>query len=152
MADVERPVAVHPGGGECGEAPENCAGDDEGLAAIAVTEPAGEWRGQHVDEEHGGGERAHLLAGGVEFILDEGEFAGKDIAVDVVEQVEGDEEDERGEGGTDARAGCCIEGRQVVSSPACFRLAVMSGCSISVTFALRLPRLGADRYFWQDFA
>ena len=103
VAEVERPVAVDPRGAERGEAPEHGAGDDEGLAAIAVAEPAGERRGQHVDEEHGGGERAHLLAGGVEFILNQGEFAGEDVAVDVVEQVEGDEEDQRGEGWADAR-------------------------------------------------
>ncbi len=105
VAEVERPVAVHPGGGEGGHAPEHRAGDDEGLAAIAVAEPAGQRRGQHVNEKHGRGECAHLLAGGVEFILNEREFARKDVAIDVVEQVKGDEEDERGESGRDARAG-----------------------------------------------
>jgi hypothetical protein len=105
VAEVERPVAVHPGGGEGGQAPEHCAGDDEGLATIAVAEPAGQRRRQHVNEKHGRGERAHLLAGGVEFTLNEREFAGEDVAIDVVEQVEGDEEDERGESGRDARPG-----------------------------------------------
>ena len=89
-----------------GEAPQDCAGDDKGLAAIAVAEPAGERRGQHVDDEHGGGECAHLLAGGVEFSLDEREFAGEDVAIDVVEEVEGDEEDKRGEGWRDERSRC----------------------------------------------
>ena len=103
VTEVERPVAVDPRGAERGEAPEHGAGDDEGLAAIAIAEPAGERRGQHVDKEHGGGERAHLLAGGVEFILNQGKFAGEYVAVDVVEEVEGDEEDQRGEGWGDAR-------------------------------------------------
>ena len=106
VAEVERPVAVDPGGGERGQAPEDGAGDDERLAAIAVAEPAGERRGQHVDGEHGSGERAHLLARGVEFALNEGELAREDVAVDVVEQVEGDEKDERGKRGVDAGA-CC---------------------------------------------
>ncbi len=44
--------------------------------------------GKHVDEKHGRGERAHLLVGGVELMLDEGKLAGQDVAVDVVEQVE----------------------------------------------------------------
>jgi hypothetical protein len=39
----------------------------------------------------------------VKFILDEREFAGKDVSVDEVEKVEGDEKDQCGECGTDAR-------------------------------------------------
>ena len=105
MADVEGPVVVDPGGGEGGDAPEDRAGDDEGLAAEAVAEPAGERGGDHVDEEEGGGQRAHLLVSGVELALDEGDFAGEDVAVDVVEQVEGDEQGEGGRGGGDAGAG-----------------------------------------------
>jgi hypothetical protein len=72
MAEVESPVVVNPGGGESGEAPEHGAADDERLATEAISEPAGERSSQHVDEEHGRGERAHLLARRVEFILDEG--------------------------------------------------------------------------------
>jgi hypothetical protein len=112
MAYVECPVAVYPCSAEGGEAPQHRACDDERLATVAVAEPAGEWRSQHVDNKHGSGERAHLLARGVEFILNEGEFAGEDVAVDVVEQVEGDQKDQRGESGTDASAGCCGESRQ----------------------------------------
>ena len=98
LADVEGPVAVNPDGGQRGQAPENRAGDDERLAREAVAEPAGERRGEHVEDEQRGGERAHLLVGGVELALDEREFAGKDVAVDVVEQVEGDEQQERAAG------------------------------------------------------
>ena len=83
---------MDPGGGQSGQAPEHRAGDDERLAREAVAEPAGERRGEHVEEEERGGQRAHLLVGGVEFALDEREFAGEDVAVDVVEQVEGDEQ------------------------------------------------------------
>jgi hypothetical protein len=39
----------------------------------------------------------------MEFILDEREFAGEDVAVNIVEEVEGDEEDERGQGWADTR-------------------------------------------------
>ena len=140
VAEVERPVGVHPCGAERGEAPQDSAADDERLAAISITQPTGERRGKHVDEEHGRGKRAHLLVGGVEFVLDEREFAGENVAIDVVEQVEGDEEDQRGEGGADAGAGCCGERGQVVSLtsllPACN---LVFSCSNSVLFAFRLP-------------
>jgi len=103
VAEVERPVIVNPCSGESGKAPEYGTTDDERLSAEAVAKPAGERSGQHVDEEHRRGERAHLLARGVKFILDEREFAGKDVSVDEVEKVEGDEKDQCGECGTDAR-------------------------------------------------
>ena len=98
------PVAVDPDGGQRGQAPENRAGDDQRLAREAVAEPAGERRGEHIEEEERGGQRAHLLVGGVEFALDQREFAGKDVAVDVVEQVEGDEQQQRPLGGGEAGA------------------------------------------------
>jgi len=105
VADEEGAVVVDPGGGEGGDAPEECAGDDEGLAAEVVAEPAGEGGGDHVNEEEGGGEQAHLLVSGVEVGLDERDFAGEDVAVNVIEQVEGDEQGEGGRGGGDTGAG-----------------------------------------------
>jgi len=111
MAEVEGPVVVDPGGAKSSEAPEDGAADDEWLATEAISEPAGKRRGQHVDEKHRCGERTHLLAGGMKFVLNEGELAGEDVAVDEVEEVERDEEDQRGEGRADAR-GCRLSGRR----------------------------------------
>jgi hypothetical protein len=94
---------VNPDGGERGKAPEDRAGDDERLAREAVSEPAGQRGGDHIEEEQRGGQRAHLLVGGVEVALDQRQFAGQDVAVDVVEQVEADEQHQRRHGGADAR-------------------------------------------------
>ena len=62
-------------------------------------------RGDHIKDEQRRGQRAHLLVGGVKFLLDQRKFAGKDIAVDVVEQVQGDEQQQRPLGGGEAGAG-----------------------------------------------
>ena len=92
LADVEGPVAVNPDGGKRGQAPEHGAGNDKGLAAEAVAEPASERSGNHVEEEERGGQRAHLVVGGVELALDQRNFAGEDVAVNVVEQIEADQQ------------------------------------------------------------
>ena len=104
LADVEGPVAVNPHRAQSGQAPQNRAGDDERLARKAVSQPAGQRRGEHVEEKQRRGERAHLLVGGVEFALDERELAGQNVAVNVVEQIEGDEQQQRPQGGADAGA------------------------------------------------
>ncbi len=59
-----------------------------------VAEPAGERRGNHVEEKERRGQRAHLLIGRVELTLDERHFAGQNVAVDVVQQVEADEQEQ----------------------------------------------------------
>ena len=104
VADVEGPVAVDPGRAERGQAPQDRAGDDERLAAEAVAQPAGERRGEHVEDEQRGGERAHLLVGGVKLALDQRDFAGQNVAVNVVEEVEADEQQQRPQGGAEAGA------------------------------------------------
>ena len=72
---------------ESGYAPQHRAGDDERLAAEVVAQPAGDGRSDHIKDEQSGSQRAHLLIGGVEFALDERDFAGKNVAVNVVEEV-----------------------------------------------------------------
>ena len=91
---------MHPGGGQ---APSTAPGDDERLAAHAVAEPACERRDQHVGDEERGGERSHLLIGRAEFALDQRNLAGKNVAVDVVEQVEGEQKEECAQGGMQSR-------------------------------------------------
>ena len=83
-----------------------------GLTREAVAQPAGQRRGKHIEKEQRGCQRAHLLVGGVEFALDQREFAGQDVAVDVVEQVESDKQQQRPLGGaeTGARTVWCVAG------------------------------------------
>ena len=96
---------MHPGRAQGGHAPKHRAGNDERLAGKAVSEPAGGRRGKHVEEKERGGEPAHLLVRGVELALDERDFAGEDVAVDVVEEVEADEQDQCPQSGV----GLCAE-------------------------------------------
>ena len=69
-----------------------------------VSQPAGERGGEHVKDKQRRSERAHLLVGGVEFALDERDLAGENVAVNVVEEVEADEQQQRPQGGADAGA------------------------------------------------
>jgi hypothetical protein len=55
------------------------------------------------------------MVGGVELALNEWKFAGQDVAVDVVEQIESDEQRQRRNGGADARANGLERGNQVKS-------------------------------------
>jgi hypothetical protein len=104
MTDIEGPIAANPGGTEGGQAPQNRTGNDERLAPEAVTKPAGEGRGDHVERKQSSGERAHLLVGGVKLLLNQGLCAGQNVAVNVIEQVEGDEQQEGSRGRVEACA------------------------------------------------
>ncbi len=70
VAKVEGPVVVNPGGGQSGQAPQNRTANDERLARQAVAQPAGDRRSEHVAQEQGCSERAHLLVSRVELALD----------------------------------------------------------------------------------
>ena len=63
---------MDPDGGKGGKTPQNRAGDDERLAGVAITQPAGQRGGEHVEEEERGGQSAHLVVGGVEVALNQG--------------------------------------------------------------------------------
>jgi hypothetical protein len=82
-------------GVEGGDAPEECSGDNERLAREMVAEPAGERRNDHVNEEKDGREQADLGVVNGELLLDERLDAGKDVAVDEVEEIKGREKKER---------------------------------------------------------
>src|SRR3984893_2038942 len=82
------------GGEEVDAAPEEGGDDDHGLAGEAVAEKAGDGRGEHVGDHEPEGERADALVGEMELAFDLFLDAGKDVAVDVVDEVEGGEEDE----------------------------------------------------------
>ncbi len=84
--------------------------DDHGLAWKAVAEPAGERRDAHVGDHEPEGERADLRVGDVELAFDLLLDAGEDVAVDVVDEVEGGEEDEGG-GGSGNAGGVWLFGR-----------------------------------------
>ena len=105
-------VAVHPERGQCGQAPERRAGNDERLAPEAIAEPARQRRGHHVENEERGAQRAHLLVGRVELVLDGPHLAGKNIAVDVVEQIQRNEQQNRAQRGVQAGAQVVCRGRQ----------------------------------------
>ena len=98
MAQVERVVGVDAGGEEVDAAPEECGDDDHGFAGKAVAEPAGDGRGDHVGDHEPEGERADLLVGEMELGFDLLLDAGKDVTVDVVDEVERGEKDEGGGG------------------------------------------------------
>ena len=93
VADVERPIVVDPCRSECSDAPQQGAANDEGLASEVVAQPACEWRDQHVDHKQRRGKSTHLLVSGVKLALDERDFTGQNVAVNVVEEVEADEQD-----------------------------------------------------------
>ncbi len=105
LADAEGGVAEVEGGegvDGCGEevdaAPEEGGDDDHGFAGEAVAEPAGDRRGGHVGDHEPEGERADLGVGEVELAFDLLLNSGEDVAIDVVDEVEGGEEDEGGGG------------------------------------------------------
>ena len=77
MAEEQRVIAVNGCGEERGDAPEQRSGNDERAAWEAVAEPSGERGRDHVGEEEGRGEQAHLRVVGVEFFLHERLDAGK---------------------------------------------------------------------------
>ena len=94
MAQVERVVGVDRGGEEVHAAPEERGDDDHGFAGKAVAQPAGDGRGEHVGDHEPEGEGADVFVGEMELDLDLLLDAGKDVAVDVVDEVECGEEDE----------------------------------------------------------
>ena len=89
------------GGEEVDAAPEEGGDDDHGLAGEAVAEPACDGRGGHIGDHEPEGERADLVVGDVELAFDLLLYAGEDVAVDVVDEVESGEEDEGGGGSGD---------------------------------------------------
>ncbi len=99
MADVKRVVGGDGGGEEVDRAPEESGDDDHGLAGEAVAQPAGDRRGEHVGEHEPEGQCADVLVREVELAFDLLLDAGEDVAVDVVDEVEGGEED-KGDGGS----------------------------------------------------
>ncbi len=101
---VEAQVGVHKGSTERGQAPENRAGDDERLAAKPVAQPTAERRTDHVGEEECCGERAHLLVGCAELFLDEWLRTGEDVAIEVIEQIERDQQQKCSQSGIHAGA------------------------------------------------
>ena len=122
LARVEGPVAVNPDGAEGCQAPEDGAGHNERLAAVPVAEPAGERRGNHIENEHRRGQRAHLLVGGVEFTLDEGLCAGQNVSVNEIEQVKADEQQKCNQSGREARAErWVLSGQEFVILPSSVR-------------------------------
>src|ERR1700730_17210092 len=82
------------GGEEVDAAPEERGDDDHGLAGEAVAEVSGDGRGKHVGDHEPEGKRTDALVGEMEFAFDLLLDAGKDVAVDVVDEVEGGEKDE----------------------------------------------------------
>ena len=93
--DVYKRQGVNKGGAESGQAPENRARDNKRLAAKPVAQPAAGRRSKHVEEKQSRGEPAHHLVGGVELTLDKGLRAVKNVAIEIVEQVERNEQQDR---------------------------------------------------------
>jgi hypothetical protein len=110
VADVERVVGVDGRGEEVDAAPEKSGDDDHGLARETVAQPSGDGRREHVGEHEPESERADLGVGDVELAFDLLLHTGQDVAVDVVDEVEGGEEDESrggsGNGGVTVGFGC----------------------------------------------
>ena len=86
--------------GESGQqrepAPEDCSQHDDQLARIAVRQRADEWRGDHVEAQEGAGEIADLGLGQVKFVLHQRLYREQYVAVDIVQQVQRREHDQRG--------------------------------------------------------
>ncbi len=89
-------------GAKRGQAPQDSTDDDERLAAKPVAEPASERRDDHIGEKERRGQRAHLLVGGMKLTLDQRLLAGQNIAVDVVEQIEGEQKRDGADGGAES--------------------------------------------------
>jgi len=94
VAQVERVVGVDGGGEEVDAAPEEGGDDDHGFAGETVAEKARDGRGEHIGDHEPEGEGADVFVGEMELDFDLLLDAGEDVAVDVVDEVEGGEKDE----------------------------------------------------------
>ena len=90
-----------------GEAPEGDADADEHPAGVSVGQPAEDWGEEHVGDEEGEDEPAHGGAGDAEIDADGFLNGVEDGAIDVVEEIDGQEKDE---GGAGAFCGVCARG------------------------------------------
>ena len=95
---------MNPCRGKGGQTPEHRAKDDERLARVPIAEPARERRNEHVGDEERGGKRPHLLIGRMKFALDERNFTGKNVAINIVQQIQRQKQQKRAQGGMDRGA------------------------------------------------
>ena len=105
---------MDPCGGQGGQAPQDGACNDQWLAREPVTEPTCGRRSEHVEDEERGCQPSDLLIRRMKLSLDERDFARKDVAVDVIEQIQGNEQHQRDSGRADAganRIGRCRQGK-----------------------------------------
>ena len=70
------------------QAPKNRAGNNHRLTPVAITQPTGERRGDHIEDEERRSQRTHLLVAGMEFVLDRQHFTSEDVPVNVIQQIE----------------------------------------------------------------
>ena len=80
------------------QAPDRDAGGDQALARQAVAQVAEERRGEKVAEQEGEIEAAQLAVGKVQLPLDRGQDRGRDLPVEVVEEVDPGQRQQRGRG------------------------------------------------------
>ena len=89
-------VVVGEGGQQREAAPEDRSQHDDELARIAVCQRANERRGHHVEAQERAGEIADLRLGEVELVLHQRLHREQHVAVDIIQQVQRREHDQRG--------------------------------------------------------
>jgi len=82
-------------GQESERAPEDSTQRNNQLARIAVGKRAGNRRGNHVENQEGAGQISDLRVGETEFILHHGLYGKQDRTVNIVQQIERCEQDQR---------------------------------------------------------
>ena len=98
VAEQQLTVGVGDRGHQSQPAPEHCAQDDDQLARIAVRQRADKRRGHHVEQQESAGEISNLCVGEVEFGLHQRLHREQHGAVNVVEEVQRGQQDQRGPG------------------------------------------------------
>src|SRR5579872_7097891 len=98
MANQQLPVRMRDRSQQSKTAPENCAQNDDQLARVPVSKRSGKWRRYHVKPQKRAGEISHLRVGEMEFTLHQRLHREQNRTVDVVEEIQRREQDERAPG------------------------------------------------------
>src|SRR5579872_1410571 len=98
MANQQLPVRMRDRSQQSKTAPENCAQNDDQLARIPVSKRSGKWRRYHVKAQKRAGEITHLRVSQMEFALHQRLHRKQNRTVDVVEEIQRREQNERSPG------------------------------------------------------
>ena len=98
VAEKQFPIGVGDRRQQCQPAPEHSPQHDNQLARVAVSQRADKGRGHHVEQQKGAGQISDLGIGEMKFALHQRLHRKQHRSVDVVEEVQRRQDDERGPG------------------------------------------------------